>query len=94
MSEAPLCPLCDRPLVPGPSVNRHHLVPRTYRGRDTRPIHRVCHGKIHSVFTEKELRDEFHDFERLRAHPEIARFVEWVRRKHPEYVSRHRGGRR
>ena len=56
-------------------------------------MHRVCHGKIHAVFSEKELRDSYSSFDRLRAHPEIARFVDWVRRKPPEFVSRHRKGR-
>jgi 5-methylcytosine-specific restriction endonuclease McrA len=36
------CPLCGRPLVADPSVDLHHLVPRTYKGRDTVPMHRIC----------------------------------------------------
>lgn len=88
------CPLCGRPMVDGPSVNRHHLVPKTYRGRETHRMHRICHGKIHAVLTERELRDAYASFERLRAHPEIARFVDWVRSKPPEFVGRHRPARR
>jgi hypothetical protein len=88
------CPLCGRPLVPGPSVNEHHLIPRSFKGRDTVAMHRVCHGKIHAVLSERELRDHFHTIDRLRAHPEIARFIQWVRRKPPEFIDRHQGGRR
>jgi hypothetical protein len=84
------CPLCGRPLVPGPSVNRHHLVPRTYKGQDTVELHRICHSKIHSVLTEKELRYHYHTIERLRQHPEIGRFIRWVARKPPTFVGRHR----
>ena len=29
------CPVCGRPLIEGPSVDRHHLVPRSQGGRDT-----------------------------------------------------------
>jgi hypothetical protein len=88
------CPLCGRPLVPGPSVNEHHLIPRTYKGTSTVLLHRVCHGKIHSVLSEKELRDWYHTIDRLRSHPEIADFVDWVRRKDPEWTAPHRGGSR
>lgn len=92
MSEPALCPLCGRPLVPGPSVNLHHLIPRRYGGRDTVLLHRICHDKIHAVLSERELRDHFHTVERLRAHPEIARFLRWVQRKPPEFVDGHHDG--
>lgn len=84
----PPCPLCGRPLVPGPAVDEHHLVPRTYDGAQTVRLHRVCHSKIHSLFTERELRDHYHTLDRLLAHPEIAKFVRWVRKKDPEFLGR------
>lgn len=84
------CPLCGRLLVPGPSTDLHHLVPRSHGGRDAEPMHRVCHQKIHSVFTEAELASTFHDWARLRAHPAIADFIRWVARKPPEYFGRNR----
>lgn len=83
------CPLCGRELVQGTSVNEHHLVPKTHGGRDKAVIHRICHNKIHSVFSERELTAYYHTFERLRAHEEIAKFVRWVRRKEPTYYKRH-----
>ena len=93
-ADADICPLCGRPLVPGPSVNLHHLVPRTYKGTETVALHRICHSKIHAVLSEKELRDHYHTIDRLRCHPEIARFIRWVARKPPTFMDRHRGGRR
>ncbi|HYI72625.1 MAG TPA: HNH endonuclease [Skermanella sp.] len=80
--------------MPGPSVNLHHLVPRTYKGTETVALHRICHSKIHAVLSEKELRDHFHTIDRLRSHPEIARFIKWVARKPPTFTDKHRGGRR
>lgn len=83
------CPLCGRPLVPGPSIDAHHLIPRTYKGTETVTVHRVCHGKIHAVLSEKDLRDHYHTMARLRGHPEIAKFIRWVRKKHPEFTDGH-----
>ena len=82
------CPLCGRALIPGPSVNEHHLVPRSHRGRDTVTLHRICHSKIHSIFSERELADYYNTFERLLENEDMRKFVSWVRKKDPEYVGR------
>lgn len=80
------CPLCGREMVAGPSVEAHHLVPRSQGGRATVDLHRVCHRKIHAELTERELRDRFHTVEALRAHPAIADFIRWVAGKPPEFT--------
>jgi hypothetical protein len=82
------CPLCGRTLVPGPSVDEHHLVPKSKRGRDKFLVHRVCHTKIHATLTEHQLATEYHTWEALRAQPEIAAFIAWVRKKPPQFVDR------
>lgn len=83
------CPLCDRPMVTGPSVNLHHLVPRRFKGREAVTVHRICHDKIHAVLSDKELRDGYSSIERLREHPEIAAFRRWVARRPPTFVDGH-----
>lgn len=88
------CGLCGRSMIAGPSVNRHHLKPRMYGGREAVWMHRICHHKIHSLFDEKALEDHYHTFEALLAHEEIARFVRWVRKKDPEFYSRNAPKRR
>ena len=49
------CPLCGRMLEPGPSVDDHHLVPRSQGGKTKTTIHRICHRKIHATLSEREL---------------------------------------
>ena len=88
------CPLCGRPLVPGPSVDDHHLVPRSKGGRETVTLHRICHSKIHSLFTDQELRDRYDTLDKLRVHPEVAKFIRFVRKKDPEYRGRNTPSRR
>lgn len=72
------------------SVNRHHLIPKTFGGQEICHIHVVCHTKIHAVFSERELLEHYHTWERLREHEEIRKFVRWVRRKPPDFKTRHR----
>ncbi|GLI91965.1 hypothetical protein LMG27198_09570 [Methylocystis echinoides] len=78
------CPLCARELG-HIRVTGHHLIPRRYKGKETRLLHAVCHRKIHATFTDQELRDHYNSFERLLAHEDIRVFVEWVRNKPPEF---------
>lgn len=88
-AEAPAaCPLCGRPLVPGASVDEHHLVPRSEGGVAKELVHRICHRKIHATFTEKELAREFHSWRALREHPLIKDFIAWVAGKPPEFYRR------
>jgi hypothetical protein len=83
-----ICSLCGRTLAP--PFNRHHLLPLSKGGRGTTTIllHKVCHDKIHAVFTEMELKRYYHTIERLREHDEIAAFIKWVRKKEPEYYDK------
>jgi hypothetical protein len=81
-------------MVEGSSVDRHHWVPRSHGGREQAPMHQVCHRKVHAVLSEAELARAYDSAEALRGHPEIARFVAWVRRKPPEWNAWHRSPRR
>lgn len=88
-----LCPLCRRELVPGSTVNYHHLIPKAYGGKRRYAIHTVCHSKIHSLFTENELAVLYNSFESLREHPEIVKFIHWLARKPATFTSRHEKSR-
>ena len=79
----PNCPLCNRPL--GNDSNEHHLVPKTFKGKETVTLHRICHRKIHATFTERELLKHYHTLERLLEHEEIKKFVKWVSKKEPDF---------
>jgi hypothetical protein len=75
------CPLCDRPLPDGPTVDLHHPTPRSLGGTATVPMHRICHRKLHASFTERELAAFGDDWAALRAVPEIGAFTRWVARR-------------
>ena len=57
-------------------------------------MHRICHNKIHTVFSEKEMAQYFHTAERLLEHDDIRKFITWVRKKDPEFFSSHACSRR
>ncbi|MCB2008719.1 MAG: HNH endonuclease [Rhodoferax sp.] len=89
----PICPLCGRP-IPAPQRDAHHLVPKSRGGRETEFLHRICHRQIHALLTESELARDYNTVEALMAHPEMARFVAWVRGKPPGFAARSRKSQR
>jgi hypothetical protein len=48
-------------------------------------VHPICHRTIHAILSNKELERGYASAEALRAHPEIARFLAWVKDKHPDF---------
>ena len=77
------CPLCKRPLEQ--AAEEHHLIPRTFKGKETVKLHRICHRKIHSAITEREMEKYYHTIDRLLEHGEVQKFVKWVAKKAPDY---------
>ena len=83
-----LCPLCERPLSEKPS--RHHLVPRTFRGRETVNLHMICHIQIHATFTERELLNHYNTIDRILEHENIRKFESWIKKKPPGFYVKKR----
>jgi hypothetical protein len=77
------CFLCGRPL--GRRVEWHHPVPKSRGGRETAPVHPICHRTIHATLDNKELARGYHTPEALRAHPEVAKFISWISSKEPDF---------
>jgi len=80
------CQLCDRDV---PALTEHHLVPRQQTKRkkldlgetiDTCP---ACHRQIHVLFNNRQLAQELNTVEQLKSHPEMAKFLAWVRKQNP-----------
>lgn len=88
------CGLCGREVQ---KLTRHHLVPRTHHKkiknkRNNKALDRQvlpqtvdlcapCHRHVHAAIPNKELEREYNTLEALKAHPDIGKFVEWIRRK-------------
>jgi hypothetical protein len=90
MDAPPACPLCSRPIPPGVPQSLHHLIPRSKGGKGgpTVLLHHICHKEIHAALSEGELAKGYATVEALQAHPRIARFVAWVAKRPPGFVSR------
>lgn len=83
MSDRATCWLCKREL--GVRVEWHHPVPKSRGGRETVPLHPICHRTLHARYTNTELARIGADQEALRQDPEIARFIKWIAKKLPDF---------
>jgi hypothetical protein len=91
-ASAVACQLCGRDQLP---LTRHHLIPqsrhnkaRTKRYFDKTDMHtriallcRPCHAQVHAVLDNATLMQQYATVEALAMHPDIARFVAWIRDK-------------
>jgi hypothetical protein len=81
------CALCGRE----ETLTKHHLIPRTRHAnkrnkrefdratvKQTIGLCRSCHAQLHALLTEKELEREWNTLEKLRTHPELAKFAAWI----------------
>lgn len=87
MEEKLVCPLCSREMIEGPSVDKHHLIPKLKGGKETVLLHKICHRKIHSLFKESELKNQYNTIEKLLTHEDIQSFVKWVKNKSPDFYA-------
>lgn len=95
ITENDLCPLCER-VLGRVSVSNHHLIPKSKGGKytDTILLHHICHQKIHSVFSEKELKEHYFTVERLREHEEMQKFIKWVSKQDPSFYQKNKRSNR
>lgn len=77
------CWLCARPL--GRRIEWHHPVPKSRGGRETVPLHPICHRTIHASFSNAELGRMEPNAAALLESEHIQRFVRWVAGKHPDF---------
>lgn len=77
------CALCGRPL--GSRVEWHHVVPKSEGGRETAPLHPICHRAIHAAASNTELARHYPTLDTLREREDITRFLVWIADKPPDF---------
>jgi hypothetical protein len=83
-----LCVICERELG-SVRIGEHHLIPKTFGGKgNTILIHDICHAKLHTTITEREMLKYYHTVERLLEHNEIQKFIKWVKNKDIEFYNK------
>jgi len=78
------CRVCGRPY--DDTMDDHHLIPKSKKGKETATIHRVCHDKIHATFTNNELAKTFNTINKIMENGLMQNFAKWVAKKPANYL--------
>ena len=81
-SQQKRCELCER-LTTHHTI--HHLIPRS-RDKYTQEVAvlcKACHGMVHRLISNIDLEKHYYTIEFLKQHPEVRRFIGWVRKQDP-----------
>lgn len=67
--------------------NLHHLIPKLKGGAkgETVRLHLICHGKIHSLWSENQLRDYYNTIDKIMSDDRMQKFANWVSKKDPDF---------
>lgn len=80
------CPICKRKMIKGPSVDEHHFIPKSKKGKEKKYLHKTCHRFIHALFSENELAQKYNNAESLLEVEEIKKYVKWLSKKDIEFI--------
>ncbi len=74
------CELCEREME---ELTVHHLIPKQKNGRygPTIDICSACHRQIHTLYDNKRLARELNTLEKLKAEPQMEKFISWVKKQ-------------
>jgi 5-methylcytosine-specific restriction protein A len=89
------CSLCGRPFDRR-QLTKHHCLPRQKGGTQEHVdlLCRQCHGMVHATYTNATLANLYPSIVQLRAAPELAGFLRWVRKQPPSRRTRNEPRRR
>ena len=84
------CDLCEREV---PRTTIHHLIPKQKDGASGPIAHlcSACHRQLHHLFSNAYLATTLYSISRIKKHPEMRRFLRWIRKQDPaKHIRVHR----
>lgn len=84
------CEICSRSLIKAKFIDQHHLIPKAKNGKytDKITIHRICHEKIHSIWSESELASYYNTPKRIKEHSDMQTFIKWIKTKSCDFYTK------
>lgn len=75
-----ICQVCQRD-IPENCIEKHHLVPKSRKGRDNITVCVNCGDQIHKLFTNKELEKTYNTLEALMSTEKMQKWAAWIGKK-------------
>jgi len=74
------CSICPRK-VPEPYREKHHLIPKSKKGKDTIMVCCDCGNQLHELFTIKELATQYNTVEKIVGNSKIQKWIRWIQKR-------------
>jgi hypothetical protein len=76
------CCLCGRAFARA-GLTKHHCLPKSRGGtaEDVELLCSMCHGMVHTTYTNRTLAARYPTIAELRQAPELERYIRWVRKQ-------------
>ena len=74
------CLICQREIPDSTLSEKHHLTPRSKKGKKTITVCRPCGDQIHQLFSNNELRDTYNTVEALKSDERMQKWIRWIRK--------------
>lgn len=74
------CAICQR-ITPPNFQEKHHLIPKSRKGTETILVCCNCGDQVHKLFTLKEMELKYNTLETLLSHPDIQKWIRWVKKR-------------
>ena len=74
------CSICKR-MTPPEYQEKHHLIPKSKKGKETIDVCCHCGDQVHKLFTNKELEKDYNTLETLLKHQDMQKWIKWVEKK-------------
>lgn len=75
-----ICKICGRN-IPGKACSmKHHLTPRSLKGKETIIVCRPCGSQIHKIFSLREMQKKYHTLDTIFSDERMQKWIKWIRK--------------
>ena len=75
-----ICPICKRN-IPKEYIEKHHLIPKSKKGKETILVCIDCGNQVHLLFSIKELKNKYNTLDKLLENDKVQTWAKWVYKK-------------
>ena len=79
-----ICPICTRD-TPEPYQEKHHLIPRCRKGKETILVCKNCGDILHQLFTPKQMEKMYNNLGAILSNSDVQTWIAWVRKKPDDF---------
>jgi len=80
MQKEIICPICQRKTPMG-YQEKHHLIPKTKKGKETIIVCISCGDMLHQLFDNNFLKNNLNTIEKINNNEKVQNWVNWIKKK-------------